>query len=446
MFGYYLRLAGTSFSRNRGLTTLMACTIAFGIAISVVTITVYHLLAGNPIWWKNDRLYAVTMDNWPAVMAPTGDATLDYGPMQLTYKDATHLMASDIPLRKVVSFKDNEALSGGTADGRPRRVMTRVTTADFFAIFDVPFLYGSGWTAKADSAPSPVIVLSREQNQKSFGGANSVGRTIRWHDRDFRVVGVLDDWQPMPKYFDINNGPAVAPEDAYVPFGWLNALQLQTSGEQDCLTGGPLHTFEDLLGSECIWLQMWVELPNAAAREQMQNFMDLYWADQHKLGRFARPRNNRLTTVSRWLDEHQMLAGDDRLLIGMGLAFFAVCVVNVVGLLLAKFLSRAASTGVRRALGASRRHIVMQHLVEAAALAALGALLGLVLAELSLWGVHAWIDYMQSNGLEYHSRMHFDLISLFAAIGLAVVAALAAGLYPAWRVGRLPPATYLKSQ
>ena len=42
----------------------MVCAIALGIAVCVMTLTVYHAMSGNPIWWKNDRLYAVTMDNW----------------------------------------------------------------------------------------------------------------------------------------------------------------------------------------------------------------------------------------------------------------------------------------------------------------------------------------------------------------------------------------------
>ena len=63
MFGYYLRLALKSFGRNPGITALMVIAIALGIAVCVMTLTVYHAMSGNPIWWKNDRLYAVTMDN-----------------------------------------------------------------------------------------------------------------------------------------------------------------------------------------------------------------------------------------------------------------------------------------------------------------------------------------------------------------------------------------------
>ena len=41
---------------------------------------------------------------------------------------------------------------------------------------------------------------------------------------------------------------------------------------------------------------------------------------------------------------------------------------------------------------------------------------------------------------------HVDMTSVMTALVLAFVATLAAGLYPAWRIGRIPPATYLKAQ
>ena len=128
-------------------------------------------------------------------------------------------------------------------------------------MFDVPFLYGSGWGAAADSPPQPVIVLSRDENEKLFGGANSVGRTLRWNDHEFRIVGVLDDWYPRPRFYDLNDGSSTPPEDAYIPFGWGAELELLSNGDTDCWKPEKLDTFKDFLASDCVWIQMWVELP-----------------------------------------------------------------------------------------------------------------------------------------------------------------------------------------
>jgi putative ABC transport system permease protein len=179
----------------------------------------------------------------------------------------------------------------------------------------------------------------------------------------------------------------------------------------------------------------------------MQTFLDNYWAEQHRAGRFPRPRDNRLTDVAQWLRDNQVVDNDNRVLVGLAFAFLVVCLINTVGLLLAKFLNAAPVTGVRRALGASRRQVFLQHLVEVAMLSVLGAALGFGLAMLGLAAVHHMYAaaHLGHRG-GYQELMHFDTVGVIWAIVLAIVATLAAGLYPAWRVGRMPPAVYLKSQ
>jgi putative ABC transport system permease protein len=448
MLAYNIRLALKSFRRTPGLTALMVGAIALGIAACIVTMTLYHAMSGNPIWWKNDRLYAVTMDSWD-LDSPFDPARPQLPPPQLTYRDALHIGESSIPLRHVVMHKDRGVITGGTAHTRPAPVRTRLTTADFFAMFDVPFLYGSGWHATADRGADPVMVLSKRENEILFGGINSVGRTIRWNDFEFRVVGVLDDWSPQPKFFDLNNGPFNSPEDVYIPLGWTEILQRPPRDGSHSCSRNPQKddSFQGYLNADCVWLQMWVELPDARSRERMQAFLDGYWAEQRKAGRFQRPRNNRLTDVGQWLADQQVVGTDDRLLVGMAFAFLMVCLINTVGLLLAKFLSSAALTGIRRALGASRLQVFTQHLVETGLLAAAGALLGLALAALGLWGLRTLYSVEAQLGYGNPQELaRFDGATVVIAVTLAVVAALAAGWYPAWRVGRLPPAVYLKSQ
>ena len=58
-------------------------------------------------------------------------------------------------------------------------------------MFDVPFIYGTGWSRAEDDAPGAVVVLSRFMNQKLFGGANSVGREVILDGHPYRVVGVI---------------------------------------------------------------------------------------------------------------------------------------------------------------------------------------------------------------------------------------------------------------
>ncbi len=444
MLGYYLRLALKSCARDAGVTALIVLAIAVGIAVCVTTLTIYHTMAGNPIWWKNDRLYAVTMDSW-TTERPAVKEKPELPPFQLTYSDATYLFDSNIPLRKVLTYPV-AAVIGAANQPRPLKTSSRVTTADFFAMFDVPFRFGNGWNASADAAPEPVIVLSHDLNEKLFGGANSVGQTMRWNGREFRILGVLERWQPEPRFYDLNKGHFAEPEAAYVPWGWGKALSLQTAGNVRYWKFEKVDDFESAAASEATWIQMWVELPDANARERMQALLDTYWSQQRKAGRFARPRNNRLTRVDQWLRDNQVVQDDNRLLVGLAFAFLGVCLLNTVGLLLAKFISGAPIAGIRRALGASQVQIVNQHLVQAGVLAVSGAVLGLGLSVLFLFGVRALYYDPDVGSGGYQALAHLPAASLLWTIVLAIVAALVAGAYPAWRVGRVSPAVYLKSQ
>lgn len=441
MLSYYLKLACKSFARTPGLSALMIAAIALGIGTCIATLTVYHAMSGNPIWWKNDRLYAVTMDTWSADR-PYDPEHPQLPPPQLGYRDATALFAASAPQRKVIMYTLALVVSGGDTRTRPHQIAIRATTPDFFPMFDVPFLYGGPWSAAADAAGQPVIVLSKAQNQVLFGGRDSVGRTLRLGERQFRVVGVLDRWHPAPRFYDLNEGAFADPDDAYIPFGLTTTLQQMPTGDLSC--NGSVKTFKQFLNAECTWIQMWVELPDRASRERMQAFMDNYWAEQHRLGRFPRPRNNRLTKVGDWLHEQGVVSNESRVLVGLAFAFLGVCLINTVGLLLARFLNSAGVTGVRRALGATRRQIFAQHLVEVGLIATTGSVIGLGLAAVSLVVLRGTVERLGMG--DYATLAHFDPVSLSWAVLLAVISTLAAGFYPAWRVGTLPPARYLKGQ
>jgi len=451
MIGYYFRLAIASFRRTPGLTALMVAAIAVGIGVCVMAMTIYHSMSSNPIWWKNDQLYSVTLDNW-SPNEPADKKRPSLPPPQLTFRDAEAILRSDIPKHTVIMYKSAGIVSGEGPRGpiAPINTRTRVTTGDFFPMFDVPFLYGGGWDRRADMGPEPVMVVSAELNRKLFGGIDSVGRTVRWNDREFRIVGVMDDWNPMPKFYDVNNDPFEETEHVFVPWSWGKTLNLLSYGNTNCWKPDDFSSFETFLNSECVWVQGWVELPDPATRERMQSFLDTYVANERRAGRFERPNNNRLTDVAQWLKDQEVVESDNRVLVGLSFAFLTVCLINTVGLLLAKFLNAASISGVRRALGASRRDLFVQHMVEVGVVAAVGALAGLGLGALGLKGFRQLYEYTQTGVLNraggLQALAHIDGTSVSIAIALAVVATFAAGIYPAWRIGRIHPGTYLKNQ
>jgi putative ABC transport system permease protein len=449
MISYYFRLAFASFRRTPGLCILMVLAVAVGVGVCVVTLTFHHAMSGNPIWWKSDELYAVTLDNWDP-MEPFDKLHPTLPPDQVTYRDAEFIYHSDIPKRATIMYRSFGIISGDGVNGplKPSPATTRVTTGSFFPMFDVPFQYGKGWNDKADSGPEPVMVISHNLNMKLFGGVNSVGRTIRWNDTPFRIIGVLAEWEPQPKYYDLTTGNFDAPEDTYIPWKWSQALEIPSDGSSSCWKVEDLQSFAAYSRSECVWVQAWVELPNFIARNRMQALLDNYTDNERKAGRFPRPRNNRLTDVDQWLKDQHVVPKDNRVLVGLAFAFLSVCLINTVGLLLAKFLNAAPLSGLRRALGASRKQLFLQHMVEVSTIAGAGAVLGLAFGALGLRGIRALYEAASITGRPtgLAGLAHLDISSYITAVVLAVVATLVCGLYPAWRVGRLQPASYLKTQ
>ncbi|MBS0376794.1 MAG: ABC transporter permease [Proteobacteria bacterium] len=437
MLGYYLKLAWLSLARTPAITALMIGAIALGIGATTTTLTVYHRMSANPIPARSSVLHAVTIDSW-SPDRPADDENPADPPPQLTYRDALAVAAGAPAARTVIMRKTAMTVDPG-AGRAPFLIEARLATRDFFPMFAVPFAYGGGWDAAADRGGEPVVVLSRETNERLFGGENSVGRSVRIDGREFRVSGVLADWQPTPKFYDLNNGAYDTAEDAFLPFALGAALELQPAGNVNCWKPETLAGLRDLLGSECVWIQLWADLPTAADVERYQAWLDGYVAEQKRLGRFARPSNNRLYDVEAWLRHNEVVGQDSRMLLAVAFAFLAVCILNVVGLLLSRFLGSAGASAVRRALGASRGELFRQHLVEVGLVGAIAGLGGLVLG----WAGLKAVEQLYSS---YDRLTQLDLTMVLAAIGLAVLAGVLAGLYPAWRICRVQPAAYLKTQ
>jgi putative ABC transport system permease protein len=320
----------------------------------------------------------------------------------------------------------------------PFYVEARYTTADFFAMFDAPFLYGQGWNAADDEAHARDVVITRKLDDKLFRGADSVGRTLRLGGATFHIVGVLDDWRPNPHFYDLNTGAYNYFEQVFLPLQSALELHFAHNGSNDCWGNGAGGAGGVYPSDTCVWLQFWAELDSPAKAAAYKQFLVHYSEEQKALGRFVRAPNVRLPDVMQWLDYNKTVPGDVRLQAWLAFGFLLVCLVNTVGLMLAKFLRRSGELGVRRALGASRRALFAQLLIESGVVGIAGGVGGLMLALFGLWLV-------RHRPSDYAGLAHLDAAMLLATFALALGASLVAGLLPAWRACNVAPALQLKS-
>jgi putative ABC transport system permease protein len=439
MLLYNVKIATRSLKRNQVLSALILGGIALGIAVATLCAALRHSLAKDPIPHKSDQLFYVRMDSWDPQRAHPANSGI---PPQVTWRDMDALMKSDIPVRQAGSFKSNVTIYPGSGE-RPVRTQARMTYADFFPMFDLPFRYGTAWSRAQDQGPEAVVVLSEELNEELFGGTDSVGKTLRVNDREFKVIGVLDRYRPSVKYYDLTNNAMQLPEGMYMPFAWIRPLDLRSAGNND--GWGPnngIPGLDGLYASETTWIQHWVELPDAERQQRYREFLDAYATDQKRQGRFPRPLNNRITNVTDWMAEVQVVPDEINAMMIVSVLFLAVCSLNLMGLLMSKFLARAAEVGVRRALGARRIDIFVQHIVECELVGLLGGALGVALSVGGLFVVNGWVKVLANRD----DIFSLDLTTTALATALSLAAGLVAGLYPAWRICRIPPAIHLKLQ
>jgi len=433
VLGYYLRLAIASLKRTPVITGLMVTAIGLGIGASMTMITVLHVMSGDPLPGRSADIYYPHLD--PLTLDdPNNDAADNF-----TWPDALALLKSG-------PAPHQAAMSGGSVLVRPERrelqpfyADGRFTTPDIFSLFGLSFLEGGGWSQADEEARARVVVLSHSFAHKLFGTVPAVGRTVRFEDTDFRVIGVVADWQPSPKFYTGDSYAMFSGPDGYfLPLHTAVELKFGVNGDVDCWANSSYDAMTTSPG--CTWLQYWVELKDPSQVAAYAQFLHDYSAEQKKAGRFQRPPDHaRLDGLMPWLRAKHLVPDDVQLQLWLALGFLLVCMTNIVCLLLAKFLRRRNEISVRRALGARRRDIFLQFSVEAAMVGLAGGALGLVLAQLGLWSVRQRPD-------DYARLARMDLSLLLWTLALAVGASLLAGMVPAWRASGQAPAAQLKAE
>jgi len=275
---------------------------------------------------------------------------------------------------------------------------------------------GSFITESAYKARSRVAVLGSEVAKTLFGELNPTGQSIRIGGRQFQVIGVLE-----------SRGTGFGVEDlrVYVP---LSTFYSTVAASQAAGRGNSV----DMIS---VQVESSDELDSA-----MQEITDIL-RDTHGI-REGESDDFRVLNVASVADQVTDVLGILRLvLVAIAAISLLVGGIGIMNIMLVSVTERIREIGLRKAVGAKRRDILIQFLIEAATLGLCGGALGVGLG----WIIVKIISIIATNlGFPFAAVLSGDAIAL--AVGVSIFIGLISGLYPALRAAQLDPIESLRHE
>jgi putative ABC transport system permease protein len=263
-----------------------------------------------------------------------------------------------------------------------------------------------------------VVFLGTEIAQKLFSNIPPVGETVRIAGLTFEVVGVLTDKAQLSSYFWPDK------MSVFVPYTVFNQIRSQT--------------YVDTLVVQSI---------DPAFHEQAIKQVRGVIAQRHNFD----PRDERALPINDSAEIMRTLGGMTSglkiVLMFIGALTLMIGGVGVMNIMLVSVTERTREIGVRKALGARRRHILLQFLLEGLAITFMGGLMGMGLsfALVTLVGRRPFLADLigdPSGMTDIHLILSAPI--LLTATGILVLAGLLAGFLPALRASRLDPIEALR--
>ena len=383
------RYAFRALLRTPGFTAIAALTFGLGIGVNTAVFSVFDGVILRPLPYPEpDRITMVWMDNrqqgikeditsWP------------------NYQDWRHQNSS---FAAMAGYTD--AAFNLTGADEPERLQGAQTTANFFDVMGVRPLFGRLYTESNEIPGNDgVVLLSYGLWQRKFGGtADVLGKTITLNGRAFEIIGVMPAILQVPARTELWKplAPDEGTRNARGAF-WLPVI-------------GRLKPSVSVQAAQ-------TEMTGIATR------LEQTYSSNQGFGINVVPL-------------HRQLVGDIErslvvLLASVGLVLLIAC-ANLGNLMLGRTAARRRELAIRTALGAARGRLIRQIVTESLVLAALGSALGLMFA---WWATRLFIT-IGGDSIPRPDAIAIDGRVLAFTLGLAVVAALLAGIIPALQASR----------
>ncbi|RVT44220.1 FtsX-like permease family protein [Rheinheimera sediminis] len=430
-----LKLSWFSIKRAPLPYALTLLILSLGLGTFFSNATLYYWMNRDPIPEKSQTLFMARINSLP------GDCTDCLEPSRvMSYMDMQKMSGSGITSAEAAMFSsDAYAKTLENQQATPAKVALRITQRDFFALFNVPFLYGEAWP---DNKARMEVVISKNTAVKFFGRIDVVGQDMLLDDQLFKVIGVLDDWSMLPRLYDVNGRRSAEPtEDIYMPLETAYDLAIQSNTQNsftDVDWDGNIATYPHMARTNFAnMLQFWVQLDGPEKIQQYQQFLKNMVADEKAAGRHPRPEGNRLDNI---LDVQKAMRATNDQLDAFALVaslFLLVCVVNASHLSLNRYMANQYEFSLRRALGASRWQLQGQILADVFVSSALAFVAALLFARLGLWTINALLP-----GTRALASWDWQMLAVMAVF-VSLVSYLVT-LYPALKTSFSPLNQQLK--
>src|SRR5437773_2636617 len=385
-----LKFAFRQLLKNPGFTAVAVLTLALGIGANTAVFSVINATLLRTYAYENpERLIIIQERN------------ADGGLQDASYLNCADWRSQRTSFESMAAQREGESFNF-SGSGEPERLQGQIVSSNFFQTLGIRPFRGRNFVAEDDRPGAvPVTILSYGFWQRRFGAEESVlGKPITLNNQSFTVIGVT------PADFQFRT---VA--DVFLPIG-LSAERFRLRGRDPGV--GVVARLKPAVSI----VQAESELNAIAARLEQEY-----------------PETNTGKRV-RVESLHESFVGGTRLslltLLGaVGLVLFIAC-ANVANLLLVRGAARQREMALRAALGAGRWRIVRQLFAESVLLAALGGVLGVLLAH---WGTNLITSYLP-DGVPRLREADIDSTVFGFTLGLSLLAGVVFGMAPAWQASR----------